>query len=397
MNKNVVNDGEIFAMPRILFVGPWSTGKSSSINYLLNLEDSTHALPAGAQPTTSDFAVLMYGEEYKTIEGMVLAVDGAYSSLEKFGQAFIERLQGVKLPNRLLEKVTIIDTPGIIENRKQQERGYPFNDVCKWFIDRADLIFVVFDPTKLDVGIELETLFKQLKNHEAKVRIILNKADSVTPQELMRVYGALFWSLAPLINVTEPPRVYTGSFWSKDFKTDVNTDLFLAEEVSLLNDMYDVIANRLENKIAFIRQHAILVRNHALVVDKYVAALRDHRSIFRDSKEIADDIVNYPDKYRIHQSVLEHEHVSKHDLMSREAYKGFFNIHLIDSLQPLSSQCGIFSSCLLDKIDYAIATELPQLLTEVKTTYESCSSSKGGGGKSCGKDSRHEKNKYKKP
>ena len=50
------------------------------------------------------------------------------------------------------------------------------------------------------------------------------------PQALMRVYGALFWSLAPLINVTEPPRVYAGSFWGKKFKPNTNTELFLQEE-----------------------------------------------------------------------------------------------------------------------------------------------------------------------
>jgi len=33
----------------------------------------------------------------------------------------------------------------------------------KWFINRAALIFIIFDPSKLDVGIELENTFKQLK------------------------------------------------------------------------------------------------------------------------------------------------------------------------------------------------------------------------------------------
>ena len=78
-------------------------------------------------------------------------------------QSFLERLQGFEMPAGLLRHVTLVDTPGIIENRRQQERGYPFNEVMKWFIDRATLIFIVFDPFKLDVGIELENTFKQLK------------------------------------------------------------------------------------------------------------------------------------------------------------------------------------------------------------------------------------------
>ena len=67
------------------------------------------------------------------------------------------------MPSQLLRRVTLVDTPGIIENRRQQERGYPFNEVMRWFIDRAALILTTFDPSKLDVGLELENTFKQLK------------------------------------------------------------------------------------------------------------------------------------------------------------------------------------------------------------------------------------------
>lgn len=70
-------------------------------------------------------------------------------------QKFLERFQGIEMPSELLERVTLVDTPGIIENKKQQQRGYPFNDVCQWFIDRSHLVFLVFDPTKLDFGSEL--------------------------------------------------------------------------------------------------------------------------------------------------------------------------------------------------------------------------------------------------
>ena len=34
-----------------------------------------------------------------------------------------------------------------------------------------------------------------MRGQDDKVRIVLNKADSIDQQELMRVYGALMWSL----------------------------------------------------------------------------------------------------------------------------------------------------------------------------------------------------------
>ena len=53
--------------------------------------------------------------------------------------------------------------------RREVDRPYPFNDVVQWFVDRADLIFVVYDPTKLDMGLEHEALFDQLKGRQNQV------------------------------------------------------------------------------------------------------------------------------------------------------------------------------------------------------------------------------------
>ncbi|KAF0881266.1 SRCA protein, partial [Crocuta crocuta] len=364
LRQHEITDGEITSKPMVLFLGPWSVGKSTMINYLLGLENTRYQLYTGAEPTTSEFTVLMHGPKLKTIEGIVMAADSArsFSPLEKFGQNFLEKLIGIEVPHKLLERVTFVDTPGIIENRKQQERGYPFNDVCQWFIDRADLIFVVFDPTKLDVGLELEMLFRQLKGRESQIRIILNKADNLATQMLMRVYGALFWSLAPLINVTEPPRVYVSSFWPQDYKPDTHRDLFLKEEISLLEDLNQVIENRLENKIAFIRQHAIRVRIHALLVDRYLQTYKEKMTFFSDGELVFKDIVEDPDKFYIFKTILAKTNVSKFDLPNREAYKDFFGINPISSFKLLSQQCSYMGGCFLEKIERAITQELPSLL-----------------------------------
>nr|XP_033770599.1 sarcalumenin isoform X2 [Geotrypetes seraphini] len=394
LRQHEITDGEITSKPMVLFLGPWSVGKSTMINYLLGLDESAYQLYTGAEPTTSEFTVLMHGPKMKTIEGIVMAADSgrSFSPLEKFGQNFLEKLIGIEIPHKLLERVSFVDTPGIIENRKQQERGYPFNDVCQWFIDRADLIFIVFDPTKLDVGLELEMLFRQLKGRESQIRIILNKADSLATQELMRVYGALFWSLAPLINVTEPPRVYVSSFWPTEYHPETHKELFLKEEISLLEDLNQVIENRLENKIAFIRQHAIRVRIHALLVDRYLQTYKDKMTFFSDGELIFKDIVDDPDKFLIFKTILAKTNVSKFDLPNREAYKDFFSINPISSFKLLSQQCSYMGGCLLEKIERAIAHELPDLLGSIglgkKPSVLNCDKT------GCGETP---KNRYKKP
>ncbi|XP_077984372.1 sarcalumenin-like [Glandiceps talaboti] len=370
LGHQTISDGEITSKPMVLFLGPWSTGKTTMINYLIGMEDTVDSLHTGAEPTTSDFTVIMKGNRTRSVEGIVLTADGtkSFAALSTFGKVFLERFLGHEYPYKLLKKITIIDTPGIIENRKQQERGYPFNEVCQWFIDRADLIFVVFDPTKLDVGTELESIFRMLKGRESQIRIILNKADSIMTQELMRVYGALFWSLAPLINVTEPPRVYTGSFWSKPFKPSSYPDIFQQEEVSLLRDLRDVIENRLQNKIAFIRQHAISVRIHALIVDRFLYTFNQKKPnmLFGDPEDVARNIIENPRKYYIFKAVASKANVSKYDLPDPEDYKDFFSINAINSFQPLDQQCSYFSGCLMDHLEDAISIQLPRLLNELR-------------------------------
>uniref|UniRef100_A0A8C2WDA6 Sarcalumenin n=1 Tax=Cyclopterus lumpus TaxID=8103 RepID=A0A8C2WDA6_CYCLU len=359
--------GEITSKPMVLFLGPWSVGKSSMINYLLGLHGTPQELYTGAEPTTSEYTVIMNGEKFRSIEGIVMAADSSrsFSPLEKFGQGFLERLVGIEMPHKLLERVTFVDTPGIIENRKQQERGYPYNEVCQWFIDRADLIFQVFDPTKLDVGGELEMLFRQMKGRESQIRLILNKADSLSTQNLMRVYGALFWSMAPLINVTEPPRVYVSSFWPQDYAADTSRELFMKEETSLLDDLNQVIENQMENKIAFIRQHGIRVRIHALLVDRYLQTYYDKLGWFNDPYEVFKDIVNDPDKHYIFKSILAKTNVSKFDLPNKEAYQDFFGVNPVSSFKQLSSHCSWTGGCLLEKLERAISYELPALLSSV--------------------------------
>ena len=92
-----------------------------------------------------------------------------------------------------------------------------------------DRIILLFDAHKLDISDEFSEAIKAFRGQDDKIRVVLNKADQVDSQQLMRVYGALMWSLGKVINTPEVARVYLGSFWAKPLQNSENRRLFEAE------------------------------------------------------------------------------------------------------------------------------------------------------------------------
>ena len=252
--------------PFVTFMGPFSSGKSTFINHLLE----SNYLWTGPQPTTDKFTVVLHGDQPQQIGGRVLAnqQDLPFRGLNAFGDQFLEHLDGYQINHEILKSVTLVDTPGVLEAAGDiHSRRYDYIKVCRWFVERSDLVFVLFDPTKLDAGMELKMLFKHaLKGNESKIRIILNKADCIGTQELMRVYGSLFWNLSNMINATEPPRVFVGSFWDKPYRPGTNHALFTEEKADLLYDLTEVVPlQSLDKRVTSVLRRAKQVLVHALV------------------------------------------------------------------------------------------------------------------------------------
>ncbi|XP_076299317.1 uncharacterized protein LOC143218160 isoform X2 [Lasioglossum baleicum] len=363
-------DPEIFSKPLVLFMGPWSGGKSSIINYLLDIEYKQTSLRTGAEPSPAYFNILMHGEDEEVLDGTQLAADWTFSGLQKFGQGLLDRLKGLRLGNKLLEKVNIVEIPGILEIRKQVQRLFPFNDACQWFIDRADIIFLVYDPSKLDVGPETEAILDQLKGREYQTRIILNKADQVKPEELMRVQGALIWNISPLMSSAEPPVMYSTSLWSLPYEAGAPTRLLYAQERAFLRDLRTAIDKQVEHKIASARRFAVRVRNHAKMVDCYLTTYYNHKTFFGNKKEISDRIVENPQDYHIYEGLSTLKNISRYDLPDPDVYRDFFRLNPLYDFPLLSSTCTYFRGCPINRLDVAIAYDLPELVGKYKKSVE---------------------------
>eukprot|EP00571_Detonula_confervacea_P006050 CAMPEP_0172313864 /NCGR_PEP_ID=MMETSP1058-20130122/21151_1 /TAXON_ID=83371 /ORGANISM="Detonula confervacea, Strain CCMP 353" /LENGTH=551 /DNA_ID=CAMNT_0013027587 /DNA_START=111 /DNA_END=1766 /DNA_ORIENTATION=+ len=233
-----LTDVEFDAKPQVMLVGQYSVGKTSFIRYMLGRDFPGARI--GPEPTTDRFTCLINGPDERTIPGNALSVhpELPFRGLERFGVSFLSRFEGSQLPSTVLRSITLVDTPGILSGEKQRtNRGYDFTKVVAWFAERADLILLLFDAHKLDISDELKSTIDVLKGHEDKIRCILNKADQINRQQLMRVYGALLWSLGKTIDSPEVLRVYVGSFWSEPLKSMDNAELFEQEESDLMRDL----------------------------------------------------------------------------------------------------------------------------------------------------------------
>lgn len=49
-------------------------------------------------------------------------------------------------------------------------------------------------------------MIKACKGQDDKIRVVLNKADKISSQQLMRVYGAMMWSLGKVVQTPEVMR-----------------------------------------------------------------------------------------------------------------------------------------------------------------------------------------------
>jgi EH domain-containing protein 1 len=265
--SSFLTESHFDSRPMVLLIGPYSVGKTSFIKYLIGRSFPGERI--GPEPTTDRFIVVMHGPDERVLPGNALAAnsDTPFQPLSMFGTQFLNKLEASQLPAPLLQRLTLVDTPGVLSGEKQRDmRGYDAHKVTKWFIERADRILLLFDAHKLDISDEFKKTIELLSGSDDKVRIVLNKADATEPQELMRVYGALMWSLGSVVQTPEVIRVFIGSFWEKPFRHEGLGSLFLAEERDLVADLLDLPRNAAVSKINDLVKRARLVKVHAALL-----------------------------------------------------------------------------------------------------------------------------------
>lgn len=267
----LMNASDFEAKPSVLLLGQYSTGKTTFIKYLLKRDYP--GINIGPEPTTDRFVVVESGLDERRTPGNTLVINPQkpYQGLSMFGNGFMSKFEAASCRNEFLNNITLVDTPGVLSGEKQRiERTYDYIDVCGWFAARCDMILLLFDPHKLDISDEFKQVIETLKGHDDKVRVVLNKSDQVDQQQLMRVYGALMWSLGKVFRSPEVCRVYIGSFNGLNpMREDMNPNclpLFKKEQEDLLEDLYEIPTRSCDRKVNEFVKRVRAARIHILIM-----------------------------------------------------------------------------------------------------------------------------------
>ncbi|KAE8680241.1 EH domain-containing protein 1 [Hibiscus syriacus] len=318
----------------------------------------------GPEPTTDRFVVVMSGTDERSVPGNTIAVqaDMPFSGLTRFGTAFLSKFECSQMPHHLLEHITFVDTPGVLSGEKQRtQRAYDFTGVTSWFAAKCDLILLLFDPHKLDVSDEFKRVIYSLRGHDDKIRVVLNKADQVDTQQLMRVYGALMWSLGKVLNTPEVVRVYIGSFNDKPVNEaatgPIGKELFEKEQEDLLSDLKDIPKKACDRQINEFVKRARAAKIHAHIIGHLKKEMPSMIGKAKTQQKLIDNLEAEFGK------VQRDHHLPPGDFPNVEQFREVLSGYNFDKFEKLKPK-------MIQAVDDMLGYDIPELLKTFRNPYD---------------------------
>src|SRR6185503_3670228 len=170
----------------VTVMGEFSSGKSSFVNAFIGAD----VAPTGITPTTATINVVRYGRErggrviLRDAPAVELGWDALFAHLRALtpeAAADIDRVE-ILLPLPQLEKVNIVDTPGLNSIQPEHE------ETARAFIARADAVVWVFTAGQGGKASERSAL-ASIRAEGRRVLGVLNKRDQLSDAEVDEVAG----------------------------------------------------------------------------------------------------------------------------------------------------------------------------------------------------------------
>ncbi|KAL9678373.1 hypothetical protein QQ045_016217 [Rhodiola kirilowii] len=306
----------------------------------------------------------------RCIPGNTIAVqaDMPFSGLTSFGTAFLSKFECSQMPHSLLEQITFVDTPGVLSGEKQRtQRAYDFTGVTSWFAAKCDLILLLFDPHKLDVSDEFKWVISSLRGHDDKTRVVLNKSDQIDTQQLVRVYGALMWSLGKVLNTPEVMRVYIGNLvyyikpksklLSEAAAGPLGKELFEKEQENLLDDLWDIPKKACDPRI-----NEFVKRAGAAKIQAYIIShlKKEMPAMIGKAKARQRLIDNLEDEFA---KVQKEHHLHAGDFPDVEHFREVLSGYNVDKFEKLKPK-------LIQKVDDMLCYDIPELLKNFRNPFD---------------------------
>ncbi|KAF2303830.1 hypothetical protein GH714_023667 [Hevea brasiliensis] len=244
---------------------------------------------------------------------------------------------------------------------KRTQRAYDFTGVTSWFAAKCDLILLLFDPHKLDVSDEFKRVISSLRGHDDKIRVVLNKADQVDTQQLMRVYGALMWSLGKVVNTPEVVRVYIGSFNDKPVNEaavgPIGKELFEKEQDDLLSDLKDIPKKACDRRINEFVKRARAAKIHAYIISHLKKEMPAMMGKAKAQQRLIDNLADEFGK------VQREFHLPPGDFPNVEHFREVLSGYSIDKFEKLKPK-------MIQAVDDMLGYDIPELLKNFRNPYD---------------------------
>ncbi|XP_024984383.1 EH domain-containing protein 1-like [Cynara cardunculus var. scolymus] len=358
----LLTNSDFDAKPMVMLLGQYSTGKTTFIKHML--KSNYPGAHIGPEPTTDRFIVVMNGPDERSIPGNTIAVraDMPFTGLATFGGAFLSKFECSQMNHPLLEHISFVDSPGVLSGEKQRtQRSYDFTGVIKWFAEKCDLILLLFDPHKLDISDEFKRVISTLHGQDDKIRVVLNKADQVDTQKLMRVYGALMWSLGKVLNTPEVARVYIGSFGDKPVNLEaldsMGKELFEKEQDDLLLDLIDIPKKACDRRINEFVKRARAAKIHAYIIGHLKKEMPTMLGKTKAQQKLVD---NLQDEFA---KIQRDHHLPPGDFPDVEHFREVLGTYNIDKFEKVKSK-------MIQVVDDMLAYDIPELLKNFRNPYD---------------------------
>lgn len=185
----------------VTVMGEFSSGKSSFVNAFIGAD----VAPTGITPTTATINVVRYGRERG---GRLVGADGTTTELA--WDALMDRLRDltpeaargidrveILVPHPQLEKINIVDTPGLNSILPEHEA------TARAFIGKADAVVWVFTAAQGGKASEKKAL-RAIRDEGKRVLGVLNKADQLAADETTEVVTYIGGELGELVETIVP-------------------------------------------------------------------------------------------------------------------------------------------------------------------------------------------------